>query len=1186
MAMNPFENIFTNLYKNSIFAPPRAVQGAERAASLEAEVLAKKQAEDLVRRQALMRGLQGVAGITSPGTLQRPEVINQVLSNPELMNDLIVKGGLEKPEDFLKVFEGLVAEPFKQAGVSPGEELYAPDPLGRPELIRRNPTTEQVDTKDKQVQAAARAEGIGLLSQWLGKGLTRQQVYEKAIGDKQFRKKYVEEGQGKEESLKTLLELGTPKPLEPQSSAPGTEQLVPNAAGTGFDVAHKTPTAAAQRYAEIETRFGPEVAQELFRLAGPDMNPTEKQTALRELMMANPGNKELEQTARKVMLGVITSSSAWDPILGRNVPIVVDYSQPDAAAPKAPVARPRSPGPAGTGASVPPLGQQPQQGANGQQSPYLPQFTPPEQLPADMTMPAGDAAFELGPAGAVQSFFNNVLAPFGFAKTNVKREDAVAAFNTLADVTREYFQNSGRPLAADVQQVISRLPKSGGFAQGTFQTPLKTLSQLKSLRRQIEKDMTYFGGILAKADRYHPDVVKDAQGAFARGENAIQYFPTDEEFDAHIARAKKMEAEGPKGVGADIMKRWNESFQGGQEIRDFMGGEEEAKETLKEKEERLQRELEALDAPIDEDDPSEMDLEPDQDELPFEPDDDKGRFAPNPNEREKELLKELEGLEELGYNPAPLGDGTFVEPAGQTTVTGPDGQPISIEERRQQIIEELGVIADQKALHKRRLYTELSSVRAAQQTGLPEEVFHAAAGIQSQIAEMTALPAAAVRNALIAVGAAKIMNPEWQSGRSTESLVKDYWASRGNVVDIPEGSMSGKIGEGAFLGATLAYGLAVAGPRLAAAKGPKALNAAKDWIGRIFSESKGIATATGATGGAASGAAGEQAKRMGVGEMGQATAEIAAGIFSPGAGTVRTVSRGGKAIKRALNPPKPQPKMRPEGPGAELVQDFGKQAISASVNKAKAQKGVLAAFTAKDPDKAIDKIFSGPNPEASMRAIIAVTRRSADAREGLRRGVMDWLFRASNLKSPNFTPVQFEKVWIDPRNQRALRLVLPKSTVERLEKLIAAERKVAEDSAVIRKLRPSKKTLAAEGVSSALTGMPGLVYAASILGKVGGSVGMKHLGGRTLVAQSAGAQVGRGAMTKLLSGLSSFASPDALLREALIDPRFEQVLLRKAAALDAAETAKIVRAGRAGSAGAGMEQAFEKDVKTRGVVDE
>jgi hypothetical protein len=1151
MAFNPF-NILENLYNNTIFAPPRAVQGAQAAA--EAEALAQEQKVELERLAAIRRaqGLQTLGGMLKPGALGRQELWKNALTDPKGSGivDWFLGGG--KVEDLQRFIEGGTPEPLKPGSFSPGEVYAAPDEQGIMQEVFRNPTTEQVDNKEKGKQAAAQAEAIGMLSKYLSQGLSRQQVYQKALGDKALMKKWKAEGHGSEASLQTLIEGGTSKPLEPINTSPGTVTRVPNAEGTGYNTVATTPTAEEQRYVEIETRFGPEVTQRIFDIAGPGMNPTEKQAAALELMRANPGNKQLEATLRKVRSGLIEIVDVYDPISGRYVKTVKDHSLPGEVAPSAPVATGTSvlPTPDPTKGGQIPVPMQQQAGTPGAQPPYLPQFTPPKPLPPGMAMPAGKAAFELGPPGVVADVLNYIFAPPGLTYTIEGRQDALASLNTLADVSREYFQNSGRPLAADVQLVVSRLPKGGGFWRGFFDVPVKALSMMKSVRDQIERDMTYHAGILAKASKgvkFDDKVIAEAQAAFTRGENAIQYFPTEEEFKSYFDQARKAESKGISGVGSEIMKRWKNAIEGDPAIHDFMAPGEE--ETLDQKEERLTRELQELERKRDLDRSEAEELaDPNVDEDPadeptFEPDTNLNDiFSPDSTDREKELIKELRSLEQQTLAPVPLGDGTFANPAAEQTVIGADGEPVSAEQRIQEITDELGALADQRALRIRQKRVEREATRAAKRTGLPESVFHAAAGVNASIAEMMSVPVAVARKGMIAIGAAKLMNPEWQSGRSTESLFKDYLTSRGYPVDVPDGSISGQVGEAAFTGATLAFGLAVAGPRLAIMKGPKALKFAQQWIGKLFSEGKGVATATGAVGGGMVGASGELAKQAGLGETGQAVVEIATGFLAPGAGTVRQVGRMKKVGENIAERFKTrgQGALRPEGPGAEMVQQYGRQMASAVTKKAKNQKGTLATFTKMDPDKAIASIFSNKNPEGKMREILAATTKSKDAREGLRRGVIDWLFTKGNVKDPSFSPAGFEKIWNDKSNQRALRLVLPKNTVDRIDNALKAEMKLAHGpKATKRPLRRMAMGLATGGASTAV----------GMLGRLAGAQLARYMGITTIQGTGVAASKGQKLAMKWLGGINT--PSDVLLREALLDPAFERLLLKRGAKAEA-----------------------------------
>lgn len=1132
--MNPFADIFSNIFSNTIFAPPRAVQGAEAAGRLAAEAEVEKEMlrRKLAEGQGRVLSTIGTEMLANPG--QRIRTI-QELSSKGLLSDYLANDG--KFDELMKFIEMGTPEPFKQDNIAPGGELHVPNLAGEGMLYRRNPTTAQVDTLDMQKQAKARADGIGMLSQWLKPGVPRTQVYQKAIGNKAFRKLYFEDGLGKDEDLKTLIEGGTPKPLEPTTLSPGEGIQVPNPEGTGFASGPQQPTAQTQLYNEVEAKHGPEVAQWLFHNAGPNMNPTEKQVNLREFLKANPGNKELENIARKVDLGLIVSESVLNPLTGKMEPSFRDYTKQGASAPAAPVS-------------------QSQLVPTDPQAPFVKHFTPPNPMSKDTTLTAGEAAFELGPPGAVQKFFNDVLAPTGFAKTDIKREDAEAAFGTLADVTREYFQNNGRPLAADAQLTISRLPKTGGFTKGFFQTPLKTLSQLKSLRNQIERDMNYHGRLIAKAAagaKMSPELVEKSQVGFTNAELALEYYPTAEEFKVYEERAKQAEAKGPKGVKDEIMKRWNESFQGGTDLYDFMEGDTGKPETLKEEEKRLLRELRATEQ---------------SDEETNEPHDNlKEILSPNPIKRQKEIQEELKKLElqKQGSMPVPIGNGQYAEPAAEQLTLGADGSVVTIDQRMQELKAEDAAIEDQKALHRRQTFTMLESNRWEQITGVPKEVFYSAAGIQSEISNIIALPAAVVRMALTAIGAAKIMNPDWQSGRSTESLMKDYFQRQGNGVEIPEGSLAGQVGEGAMLGASLAFGIGVMGPRIVAAKGPKALAAAKNWIGRLMTAAPADAVVSGASSGAAATVGERLAKDAGSGPVGQAVASIVAGTLAPGKSIVTALSRGAPVKQQTT-------KLRTAGEGATLVKSYG-QAMQTAVNKKVAhQKGVLETFTEMDADKAIDAAMSGTffvrgkpyrkNPEAAMLGLRAATMKDKDASEGLRRGTLDWIFKKTGLFGREFNAEAFAKVWKDPTTRRAYTAVLPPSTIKRIDDVLDAEATVFTGAKTPGKPKPLRNAIAGGVAVDVMTGSPGLATALFV-GRVMFAQTGKKAGADTLQGQAAFAQVGKSAAQRFYNKVfpRSMDLP-TMFREALLDPKFEATLLKRAGLVELRATKKAAKAAQ------------------------
>ncbi len=1170
------------------------MNAGERAA--EDKRVADEQLRTL-QSQARVRGLQALEESTRG--LGRLPAVRKVLSNPDIMTELLVNGGMDKPEDFVKYFESLTPDPFKQENVAPGATVMGPDLEGKPQVLFRAPTTNMQDDVANQKQAGARAEALGMLSEYLGKGFSRQQVYEKAIANKALMKKWQVDGQGKLDDLNDIINGGTPKPLEQQNRSPGSETLIPNQEGTGFTSVGKTPTAEEQNYVNIETRFGPDVAQEIFRIAGPNMNPTEKQQALLNLVKANPGNKELEQTAFKVQSGLIQSSSYFDPIQQKIINTFVDLTKPGsqtAGANTAPVvtgttAQPSAvapPDPTKGGAFPVPMQQQPgQPGAQAQGQPnYLPQFTPPAPLPADMTMTAGDAAFELGPPGAVSEVLNTVFAPLGFAKTNDKRQDAVAAFNTLADVSREYFQNSGRPLAADVKLAIDRMPKANGTTMGFFETPTKALSKIAAIRGQIEKDMTYYAGILSRPTEYNAKVISDAQEAFTRGENALKYFPTKEEMTSYKAKAKDLEEKGPKGVGNEIMKRWKDSVQGVQVIEDYLGGDTGKPESLEEKKQRLIRERNKL---IEQQKGATAPTEPTQPE-----EDDNGEplinVGPeqldkifNPAKKSKEeLIKKREELLQMKQQQqgmrVPLGDGTFAEPASEQLVEGRDGEMVTLDEAIQQNNEDLAGVQDQEAGKLRRLHAEIRAIEVHEQTGIPIELIHGAFGVQSGIANMLTLPTSAVRNALIAVGAARIMNPEWQGDRSTESLVKEWLTKNGSVVDYPEGSLAGKFGEGAIEGAALLLGFTALGPRLAVTRGPQVIRAVTGKISKLLSNnSKLDALWEGALSGGVAADAGQVAKDMGAGPKTQAAAEITAGALSPGKGTINLVKRVVKDVPSRFSMPKPKPKLRPEGPGAQMTQLFGEQMANASKNKAAHAKTVLAKFTKKDPDIAIADIFKAKNPEVAMRAIMASTRKDKDAYEGLRRGTMDYLFKKSGLFTPQFTPDKFAKVWNDPTARRAFAAIFGKDMVKRIDDAIGAEARLSTGQQP-GKLKPLLKAGAAGALIDITAGSGGLATALFV-GRVMGAEAMKATGRKTLQATSAGADIGKSAARRLYNKLFP-GSIDAatLFREALLDPNYERLLISRADKLakrTARSEAKTERRRR--GLLVGTSQAFDED---------
>lgn len=179
-------------------------------------------------------------------------------------------------------------------------------------------------------------------------------------------------------------------------------------------------------------------------------------------------------------------------------------------------------------------------------------------------------------------------------------------------------------------------------------------------------------------------------------------------------------------------------------------------------------------------------------------------------------------------------------------------------------------------------------------------------------------------------------------------------------------------------------------------------------------------------------------------------------------------------------------------------------------------KSALAKIAQMDPDRAISSIFTSKNPTAMVRELRGALSSEPRALEALQAGVIDELFRRSGGDVTRMTELMG-----NPSIRRMVETAVDPAALRRLDRIIDISRKFATGD---------EKTL--RQVSA-----PGVSFLARILGA--------HLGRKIAPGQLQAPSIMSQNFLRWSEGAMAATDPSLLMRMAVMDPKWEKILLQR-----------------------------------------
>lgn len=206
------------------------------------------------------------------------------------------------------------------------------------------------------------------------------------------------------------------------------------------------------------------------------------------------------------------------------------------------------------------------------------------------------------------------------------------------------------------------------------------------------------------------------------------------------------------------------------------------------------------------------------------------------------------------------------------------------------------------------------------------------------------------------------------------------------------------------------------------------------------------------------------------------------------------------------------------------------------------QRGVAANFLKDEPEVAISKALSAKDPQAFQRLASAV-KGNADATEGLKRAVVDWMLKrfegaGAATETENFLQPRMLQKWVDA-NKPALRSLFGGQGMQTFEMVAADLRRQQQRVEAVSGSQTASRLAAGKRLGTTPQGQSVLRF---LMGE-----GIGHLAGHLL---GFGTEIGGG-----LGGAASFVGHALkqlgverradLLREAMLNPDLARTLMEK-----------------------------------------
>lgn len=1067
-------------------------------------------------------------------------------------------------------------------------------------------------------QSAARLPAMAKAGEFATQAGGRQEAIRRFLADPEAMNNFFTEGNGTVEEFTKLWEGITPKPLEQTSLSPGEAAYGPDAEGTGLEELASRPSAAAQAALEQEKYIPPNVLRELRRMVGL-ADPSMKERAVAEMIANNPGNPRIRELGIKVRADLIKETTHQD-ATGRSFPVLIDLmdNEPlnmteEERLPEFLTQAPPVQSPTASAFELDPADQKmvnvpakltplfdgaeratglpagflsrmasfesdfdpKARGKDGEQG--MMQFMPATSKGMGLKDP-DDPRQAVPAAGLMVSQLRDrydgnlahAIAGYNWGSGNVdKWRDEGADPRKLPERTKEYINfvlgprqatellfpevaqrlketdaQGGIGQVEDVSGELGATPLEGAFATGAVPTAVAFLDHvLSSLhiplvhyknmegRRALQSLQRETQDYFEKSGRESNEDVQRVLsnlprlGIMGMTEGPMNAVQSLIELRGVVARSMNADEDTivnwrkhPQPVVNDAYK----SYLKGNILFNRLGTASEQR-AAKQKAKTFDSKPEMWDAL--------------KERVNYLLGGEEGDDADLQGQ-----LREIEQVPSEGASmeKVPAGSMPMVDlPVKGTEASQDMGRAVKPTAAKQIPVEE----------RAHNVRTEMIANKLSRQSGIPRPIVDFTLGFREKAVETLAIPADVIRTVFEKVGIAHLGRPEMMTEEATVEIMKRDFRRAGYDVDAPA-TLSATFGGGAFQAAILGAGLVAAAPRIAAIKGEAYVAKLVQKVGSWISKNPGRFTALEAGGGGGAAVGEELADRAGLEGATKVGAAIAGGVVGSGGTNLVTKIpvRMGQAVARSVTKnTMTRAPLRTPGPGAPAVQDFGKAMAATVHSKSASGKGALARFTRQDPDKAIEKIFSGRNPESEMRKIVAATRPDKAASEGIKAGVIDYLFRRTEGDL-----VKFDRLWSHPANARAINVALGPTTTKRIDSMVTtAKRLLTGDE----KARPIRSRVGGGA------GQPMQPF--SFMGRVIGAQVMRSLGFNTIQATGAGASAAQKAMMRSYEAIFKNIPPEVLFREALLDPKFERMLLSRLTLETKSQVVSRRRMGRA-----------------------